>query len=407
MGSAFVAKGLVVRHVSTEGSKANPLWMYCTLSGTVSLGYGSIYTLLADLRDKYHFSEAQLGLIAGAGFMAGLLAQLFLARLADRGRAAAMVRGGLIAATVAMLASSIATQFWAFLISRILLGLGSGAVSPAIRRIVVNASADKLGANLGRLAAFEISGFVLGPLVAAVAAQLFGLHAPFLFLAVVFFAALISCSWLSLSAGPRSDEPRVIRRLLNVPAMRAALASCVAFYVTIGTFEAVWAILLRDHGASTWLIGLTLSLFTVPMIFLAPVGGRMSQRRGPMRVAAVSITVATACTFSYGALPSLWMLLGVSLIHAFADSFTLPANQVAAAMAAPPGDASSGQGLLGATGLAAAGISGLASGYVYEHLGRAALFAGTAAVMACFLALALVFSKEVLRPVPAEALNVP
>jgi MFS family permease len=407
MGSAF-EQGLVVRHVSIERSKAKPLWMYCTLSGTVSLGYGSIYTLLADLRDKYHFSEAQLGLIAGAGFMAGLLAQLFLARLADRGRAAAMVRGGLIAATIAMLASSVATQFWVFLVARILLGLGSGTVSPAIRRLVVNASADDLGANLGRLAAFEISGFVLGPLVAAVTAQLFGLHAPFIFLAALFFLALVSCSWLSLSAGPRSDEPRVLRRLLKVPAMRAALASAVAFYVTIGTFEAVWAILLRDHGASTWLIGLTLSLFTVPMIFLAPIGGRASQKRGPMRVAAVSITVATACTFSYGVLPSLWMLLGVSLVHAFADSFTMPANQVAAAMAAPLGDASSGQGLLGATGLAAAGISGLASGYVYEHLGRAALFTGTAAVMVAFLALAMAFSKETLRPpVIAEALNAP
>ena len=46
MGSAFLAQRLVVRHVSTNRSKANPLWMYCTLSGTVSLGYGSIYTLL-------------------------------------------------------------------------------------------------------------------------------------------------------------------------------------------------------------------------------------------------------------------------------------------------------------------------------------------------------------------------
>ena len=79
-----------------------------------------------------------------------------------------MVRGGLIAATVAMVGSAVSTHFWAFLLSRFLLGLGSGAVSPAIRRIIVNASRDELGTNLGRLAAFEISGFVLGPLVAAV-----------------------------------------------------------------------------------------------------------------------------------------------------------------------------------------------------------------------------------------------
>jgi MFS family permease len=378
------------------------LWPFFVLSGTVTLGYGSIYALLADLRDKYGFSEAQLGVITAAGFLTGLLAQLFLARQADRGRAAAMVRGGLLAATAAMVGSAIAGSFWTFLVSRILLGLGSGAVAPAIRRIVVADSAERLGHNLGRLASFELAGFVLGPVVSAVIAQFFGIRAPFIVLAAVFLAALIASNLLNLSAGPQSEESRVIRRLLGIPAMRAALASCVAFYITIGVFEAVWAVLLRDKGASTWLIGLTLSLFTVPMIFLAPLGGRMAQRRGPMRVAAVSIAAATACTFSYGVLPSLWMLLAVSLLHAFADSFTMPANSVAAAMAGSVQDASSSQGLLGATGLAAAGVSGLASGYAYEHFGRASLFTGAAVAMTACLLLGLFFVRGDSRRVAHE-----
>jgi MFS family permease len=161
-------------------------------------------------------------------------------------------------------------------------------------------------------------------------------------------------------------------------------------------------VLLRDKGASTWLIGLTLSLFTVPMIFLAPLGGRMAQQKGPMRVAAVSIAAATACTFSYGVLPSLWMLLAVSLLHAFADSFTMPANSVAAAMAGSVQDASSSQGLLGATGLAAAGVSGLASGYAYEHFGRASLFTGAAVAMTACLLLGLFFVRGDSRRVAHE-----
>jgi MFS family permease len=385
--------------VSLRRTTPASLWPFCVLSGTVTLGYGSIYALLADLRDKYGFSEAELGVITAAGFLTGLLAQLFLARQADRGRSAAMVRGGLVAATAAMVGSAVAGSFWTFLVSRILLGLGSGAVAPAIRRIVVADSAEKLGHNLGRLASFELAGFVLGPVVSAVIAQFFGIRAPFIVLAGVFLCALIASQLLNLSAGPQSEEPKVIRRLLAIPTMRAALASCVAFYITVGVFEAVWAVLLSDQGASTWLIGLTLSLFTVPMIFLAPLGGRMAQQKGPMRVAAVSIAAATACTFSYGVLPSLWMLLAVSLLHAFADSFTMPANAVAAAMAGSVQDASSSQGLLGATGLAAAGISGLASGYAYEHFGRVSLFTGAAVVMTACLLLGLFFVRAERRPV--------
>ena len=77
-----------------------------------------------------------------------------------------------------MLASAVASQFWAFLLAGLLLGLGSGTVSPAIRRIVITRDPEHVGNNLGRLAAFDLTGFVLGPLVAALAAELLGIRDP-------------------------------------------------------------------------------------------------------------------------------------------------------------------------------------------------------------------------------------
>ncbi len=373
---------------------------YFVLSGSVSLGYGSIYTLLADLRDRYGFTEAQLGVIVAAGFFAGFVAQLGLARLADRGQAPLLIRGGLVLAMLAMIGSAVATQFWAFLVARLLLGLGSGAVGPAVRRLVITRDPDAVGANLGRLASFDVAGFLLGPLVAAVAAQLLGIRAPFIFLAGVFVGVLVLAVRLDLTAGAGGEQKRALRGLLRRTAMRATLAAAAAFYMTVGMFEAIWAVLLRDHGAETWLIGLTLSLFTLPMIFLAPIGGRQAQARGPLRVVSVSLTVATICTFSYGVLPSLWMLLAVSLVHAVADSFTMPGNQVAAALASPPEHLSSAQGLLGATGLAAAGLTGLVAGFVYEHAGRIAVCAGTAAVMSCFLLVTVTLGRRDLADTP-------
>jgi MFS family permease len=192
--------------------------------------------------------------------------------------------------------------------------------------------------------------------------------------------------------------------------MQATVAVAVAFYVTIGMFEAIWAVLLRDRGAETWLIGLTLSLFTVPMIFLAPIGGRTAQRRGPLRVVVVSLTVAALCTFSYGVLPAVWMLLVVSIVHAIADSFTMPGNQVSAALASPPEYASSAQGLLGATGLAAAGLTGLAAGYLYEASGRLAVSSATAAVMVVLIVTARLLGSRTshadhghVEPIPESA----
>jgi MFS transporter, DHA1 family, multidrug resistance protein len=369
----------------------------------MALGYGSIYTLLAALRQRFGFSGTELGLIVAAGFLAGFCAQLFLARHADRGRAALMVRGGVIVAAFAMLASAVATQFWAFVLARLLLGLGSGTVGPAIRRVVITRDPDHVGHNLGRLTAADVTGFVCGPLLAAVAAQVAGLRAPFWFLAVVFVAVLGLAARLDLSAGPVNDDRRVLRDLWAVRLMRAALATSVAFYLTVGMFEAIWAVLLHDRGAQTWLIGVTLSLFSVPMIFLAPVGGRTAQRRGPLPVVTVSLSVAALCTFSYGVLPSLWMLLGVSGLHAVADSFTMPGNQVAAAMASPTEWASSAQGLLGATGLATAGVAGLAAGILYQVGGRFAVCTTTAGLMCVFILVARALGRA--RPAPLETVS--
>jgi MFS family permease len=378
---------------------------YFLLTGALSLGYGSIYTLLADLRDAYGFTESQLGLIAGAGFFAGFAAQMGLARQADRGHTATMVRGGLALAAVAMLGCALAEQLWAFVLARVLLGLGSGMAGPALRRLVILRAPEDVGANLGRQMSWDITGFVLGPLLAAVLAEAGGLRVPFLAFGLLFVVLLVQTANLDLRATVDEPPPAVDTGLLRNRALLATLVASIAFYVTIGVFESVWSVLLRDHGAETWLIGLTLSLFTVPMIFLAPIGGRVAQRRGPLRTVATSIGLATLCTLSYGVFDALWVLLAFSLVHAVADSFTMPGNQVAVAIAAPRHRLAAAQGLLGATGLATAGIVGLVAGVVYEHAGAFALFTGAAAVMALCLGTALYLGRELLVAEASEPLT--
>jgi MFS family permease len=113
----------------------------------------------------------------------------------------------------------------------------------------------------------------------------------------------------------------------------------------------------------------------------------------------VSIGIATVCTFSYGAFRVLWMLLAISIIHAVADSFTMPGNQVGVAVATPQHQLAAGQGLLGASGLATAGAVGLVSGWIYEHAGAFTLFTATAVWMAVCLCAALVLGRDLLQPV--------
>ena len=370
---------------------------YFIVSGSLSLGYGSIYTLLPDLRDKLGFSEQQLGVLVGVGFFAGFFAQVVLSRYADRGYASIMVRFGIVIAALSALTCAVSTELWQFILARAFLGLGSGIVSPAIRRVVIARDPARIGENLGKQGAFEISGFVLGPTLAGILSKIFDFHAPFWGLFVLYVGIFFVGVRLDLSATRKAAHGRALRTLLALPPIRAALSASIAFYITIGMFEAVWALLLTDLGAGKLLRSFTLSFFTVPMIFLAPMGGRYAQRYGPLRVAGFSIAAATLCTLSYGFL-SLWPLLIVSIVHAVADSFTMPANQVAIAISSPPEHVAAGQGLLGAVGVAVAGLVGVVAGGVYGDLGRGPLFIGTAASMALFLGWALVNGSSLRQP---------
>ena len=359
------------------------------LTALMSLGYGSVFTLLADIRDKYGFSDGQVGLIAFAGLFTGVLSQLFLARFSDRGYAVVMMRIGIAAAAFGMLWMTFSTDLWQWIAARLLLGLGSGMVGPAIRRIIIARDPQRVGANLGRQTAFDVAGFVLGPALAAGLAQGLGLRAPFIVLTVAYVAAIFLVGRVTTAqdAAPAESSPTERSSLLRLPAMQSALFSAIAFYLTIGMFEALWSILLRDEGAATWLIGLTLSLFTVPMIIFAPKGGAMAQRRGPIVIVSFSITAAAIATFAYGIAP-LWLLIAISGIHAVADAFTMPANQVAVAMSSPPDQFAAGQGLLGATGLAIAAVAALVGAAVYDAFGRTAIFTGTAILMMVCLVIA-------------------
>ena len=55
-----------------------------------------IIVMLAELRDQLGFSEVDIGLAIGSGFAAAFVASLVMAPQADRGRAPAMLKAGLL-----------------------------------------------------------------------------------------------------------------------------------------------------------------------------------------------------------------------------------------------------------------------------------------------------------------------
>jgi MFS family permease len=167
-----------------------------------------------------------------------------------------------------------------WLISRALLGFGAGCVRPAVRRLALTRDPARAGKTMGELSAYETGGFLIGPVLAAALNTWAGLSATFIALTVL-LVLMTPVVWRADIPGSTSPSTGpVIRNLIRRPAMQSCIAMGIAFWITIGIFEAIWAVFLSDLGASQIFIGLTMSVFGIPMIFIAPRAGSLAQHRG-------------------------------------------------------------------------------------------------------------------------------
>src|SRR5436190_4524187 len=140
----------------------------CIVAAVTMAGVSSIFALLAELEHRYDLPTASLGWIAGAAFAAALVTQLTLSRYADRGRAARLLRAGVMASSAGLLWFAGATELWQFVAARALLGAGVGMIMPPARRAIVLTSGANQGERLGTFYAAYLAGFVFGPPIAGV-----------------------------------------------------------------------------------------------------------------------------------------------------------------------------------------------------------------------------------------------
>jgi MFS family permease len=387
--------------VPAVASKRVPMLLYAAV-GLEALGYGAIFALLADLQDEYDLPTWGLGLIGGTSFLAALVAQVGLARYADRGHTRLLLRAGLAVAAAGMFWFAISSNLWEFVGSRLLLGLGSGMFIPAARRVVVSRAGPRSGEALGRLASVEVGGFICGPPLAAGIAAVLGLHAPFLVIAVAL--ALTSPVIARIEEPPvHEEQPRqALRVLVRIRGVRAGLAMATALYLSIGVFETIWAKYLSDLGASTGVIAVTLAIFAFPLVALSPFGGRLADRRGPTRIGVLALTLSVPIIVLYGVVGSVVAAGALALMHCVMDAVTTPSSQSAVARSSPPSLTAAGQGLYGAVAAAAAAIAAFAAAPIYDAAGVETMWAVTAFGVALLTALAYVWGRGTPAAEPAD-----
>ncbi len=362
------------------------------------MGYGVMFTVLDDFRDKYGITEAQLGIIVGVGFLTGFLSQILFAPLADKGHAKKLVMTGIAIEIVGTLFMAFGQAFLPLIIGRLLAGFGVGISEPALRRILILSDPERMGQNLGLIVSASVAGFTAGPIVSALTADTLGIAAPFLIVAVLLVFVAYGLFNLQFQEANIEDAPtqRLAFDMLRIRPLAGAIVIGLALFAMIGTFDAVWSVMMDDMEAPTWVANLGISLFALPMIFLAPRGGRLTQKVGPFKASMTGLSIGAICLVMYGTLWSPYPMLAIGIIHGIVDGLTITGGSAAVALVAPRERLASAQGLYGGLQTLTGGIAAVLAGTAYGIIGRAT-FIWCAVAMLLFIAIGSWLAKDSLH----------
>lgn len=351
--------------------------------GLGSMGYGTMFTVVDDFRDTYGIPEARLGLILGIGFIAGFLAQVFLAPLADKGHAKTMILVGVAVQLLGNIAMGFGDTFWVLFVARFVMGIGGGMVTPAARRVIIVSDPRNMGTNLGLFVSFDVGGFALGPVVSALTVDALGLAAPFVIVAAAMAVVGAGLLRADITEAATDDIPsqRLAFDLFRLAPYAGAVVIGLSLYLMIGTFDTLWSVMMADIDAATWIANLGITVFALPMLFLGPIGGRLTQRIGPFRAAITGLSLAALCMVAYGTIGSPHVMLGVGVAHGIIDGLTITAGAAAIAMVVPRERLAAAQGLYGGMQTVMGGIASVVAGWSYGMFGRTGSFVGTAGGM--------------------------
>jgi len=375
--------------------------LYVTAAVTMA-GVSSVFALLAELETRYDLSTQGLGLISGSSFVTALIAQLWLARFADRGHAATLLRVGVVAAGLGLIWFGLATELWQFVAARSVLGVGVGLLVPPARRAIVLTSTGDQGERLGAFYAAYLFGFVFGPPIGAILTDLADVRLPFILFGCMTLLSLGFVARIEMPEAPRDAEisvadRRVLRRLIVDRRVIAAMLVVISFRYSIGVFEPLWATHLDDLGASTRLIAFSLTAFALPMMIIAKPAGRMTDRFGARWMSLLPALISAVLMMTYGYTPFLWIIIVVAGVHGMMEAMLNPATQAGIADVTADQDAASAQGLAEAAGSAASAVGAFSAPVVFDAWGAGPAWAMAGCVMVVLVAASWLLDRPKLK----------
>jgi predicted MFS family arabinose efflux permease len=292
------------------------LVLACAIVFVDTTFYAAITPLLPHFEDEFGLSKSEAGLLAAcypAGTLVGAIPGGYLAAKAG---VRATVLLGLSLMTVSCLAFAFADSILVLDVARFVQGLG-GAFSwaGALAWVIGAAPRERRGEMIGTTMGAAIGGTLLGPVLGALADAV-GIAPTFSGIALV-GAGLAAWAIATPAAAPEgTSSPRELLHALRDSRVASGIWLILVPGLVFGTIGVLAPLRLDDLGAGATLIAAAWLGAALLEVWVSPVVGRMSDRRGRLYPCLLGLASAAVLMLLFPLPTEIWQLVLLILLAA-------------------------------------------------------------------------------------------
>jgi MFS family permease len=304
------------------------LFLVCCVVFVETMLYSALVPLLPGYTHEFGLSKSAAGLLVGAYAAGAVLGALPGGIAAARYGPRRALLIGLAIMGVSSLAFGFAGDAWTLGLARLAQGLGGSlAWAGALTWLIAGTPRTRRGEMLGTAIGSAIFGALLGPVVGALAHHI-GPRPVFVGLAGL---SVVLGTW-ALRLPPADAEPPrrgAVRRAIREPQVLGALWLMTIPALVFGVVGVLAPLALDDAGWSAAAIAVAWVVSAAIEMVIAPLIGRVSDRRGrllPLRISlagAVAVLIAFALADRPAAIVPVLILSGVTFGAFWAPAMAL------------------------------------------------------------------------------------
>jgi MFS transporter, DHA1 family, multidrug resistance protein len=358
--------------------------LFWLLSGQLIMfaGVAAIFPIAPLYVRRHGGGSLAIALFIAGPLIANMLVQVPAGRLTDRvGRRPMLLgsRAAFGALSLALFAD--VGPLWLLATLRTLQGVSSGAYVPALRAAVVDLSGpERRAEGFAKLQACEMVGLLVGPFIGG-AVALWRDSAIFGVAGVTVLFGLLAMRRIPETRVLRDADEKPVRfRWWRNPGVLVPALGVAALGTVFSMYDVVWPLYLSARGNSSLVIGITISLFAVPLLILARPGGRLADRSNRRWLMVASFAVSGGCAALYPTLRSLGLIIALGTVEACAYVLIEPTMFAVISDSANPQDRGQAMGIGGLFQFGGMAFGALVLGALYG-VGEGISFWGAAGVL--------------------------